>query len=111
MMALITQPMVDFVGAFAGALALSIALALQFLRKYKYSSAYIMALYILGVFLVLYNLQPRFGGHGLFPWIRLGAYVSIIGLEIITFWDLFDGDPELIERARSNYNDWKYGNQ
>lgn len=91
---------IDFVGAFAGALAVSIAMYLQFLREYHYSQPYIIGMYLLGGALLLLNLEPILVGTGYWRYVRLTIYLCLIAVEIVVFYDLYDGDPDIIESLR-----------
>lgn len=92
----VTNQMADFVGAFAGALAVSIAMYLQFLKDILYAKAYIAAFYILGVLLILMNLRSTLDGTGYWAATQLVAYLTIIAIELTVVWDLKDGEARLI---------------
>lgn len=95
---MITEVHLGLLGSLAGVIAISIALFLQFVRPHLYSTEWIMGLYLFGGMFVLVNLEPVLADTGYWGAVRLLLYIVVIVLELLLLYDMYDGDPRLLNR-------------
>lgn len=93
----VTHTLADFVGALAGALAVSIALYLQVIKARLYTKGYIAAFYIVGVLLLMTNIEPALNGTGYWAITRIVSYAAIIAVEFMVVWDLRGTNDSVFE--------------
>lgn len=97
-------------GGIAGAAGISIAAYLQLARPFVYAKAYIVGLYLFGSMLLLLNLEHVLAGTGYWTLIQMIVYGSILAIELLVFYDLYDGNPDIIQSIRRRVKRYENGN-
>lgn len=94
--------LINFLGLFAGALGVSIAIWLQFITRRTVRALYVTSFFVAGSSLMLLNLEPVWGHTDGVLAARLVAYIALTTLEIYVGYRVWqEAEVHPVERVKN----------
>lgn len=93
--------LIDFIGACAGLIAISVGAHFQLVSHHVHSGAYTIALYVMGTLLLLINLEQIIVSSRAWHFIRLLLYLAAIWISVSAWRDLEGKGSTLIHYLKN----------